>query len=920
LNLTFDVDKDRDRDLPNWGMHSLPTKYSATEWDSTGGVGGSGALLIRDGGWGFAMERPLNATPGTNFRLTADVLVHGVTVPFYFQVSGITVEPVMVQIESFSTDFVTIELQGITVNEIGYIQIFGETGGGADTVWVDNLVFEDDATITTYTLSGKVTLSDMPADMSGSEVSIVQTSSSVTTDANGDYTFPGLIAGNYDIKFSKTNYKDVWVMDYEVAGDSTLSVTLPRNQPPVAEAGDDIAGVQAAAYVYLDGSGSSDPDGDSLTYNWTCSDPMVVMETSADNPVAGFRPLDIDDFKFYLVVNDGTEDSASDSVMVSVTMEASPPLGYEYVDDFADMRGSQGIVIDPEGKIWSSSYYSSDQYVKVWNSDGTVPNWAPITRGVIGSDTLQITDKSYGVAVDKDGNVYYSSSALHAVLKFDYHDGTPLGGIQLAAGSPTMGIDNDGYIYVGTVVGDTVWIYDKDFTLVNTVYVESIGREVEVSPDGSVIFVGGFSGTVNRFEGTPTTGYTRIDPLPGPFRTTELGGGDMSDLGFDMYGRLWVNEAHNDGADRFHIYSPDLTMRETLTPPEDQQTDRPRGIGFDHSRGDSLIYISDFGGLHYPIQRWAIPGTDIPAIFYTIAEVAEVDDAGYPVLADKKVRIKGIITVAGEFGGTGPSYIQDAVDSAGVAIYDGKAILPDSVKIGDEIIVSGEVGFYNGLTEIDPPDEFSIVSSGNVIDPYLITCADLADTLGERYQSELVKIESVHAEETLFPSNANMFITDKTGSAVMRIDKDTNIPNKGVSADSFDVVGVVSQYDSQSPFWGGYQVMPRSAEDLGFLESVSDEADGLPTSFALHQNYPNPFNPATTIKYELPKDCLVKIHVFNILGQKVRTLVDARQEAGYKSILWNGLNDAGNQVASGTYIYIIKAADFKKTKRMTLIK
>lgn len=923
MSYNYNVDGDRNRDIPNWGIYSVPSKYSSTEWDSTGGVGGSGALLVRDGGWGFAIERPLNATPGTNFKLTADVMVHGVDVPMVFRVSGLTVEPVEVEIQGNTAAFGSIELTGITVNETGYIQILGETGGGADTVWVDNVVFDDDATLDTYTLSGKVTLSDMPANMSGVDVMVVQAEKSAVTDSLGDYAISGLIAGTYDVKFSKLNYKDLVEEGVEVAGDVTLDVTLLRNQPPVADAGADVLSAQAGTYIMLDGSGSSDPDADSLTYHWTAADPTIILETALDNPVAGFRPADINDFKFYLVVNDGTEDSAMDSVMISTTMEAPAPLGYEYVDNLDYLYAGLGVVCDPDGKVWAGCYsYGSEKNLAVWNPDGTRPDWQPIMSGLVGTDTVTTTGNSYGMAVDFDGNVYFSNASEHVVMKFDYTDGTPLGGIRLAGGSPVMDVDQNGYLYVGTVVGDTVWVFDKDLNLVSRSYVEYIARDLGVSPDGTVIYTGQFSGTVRRFEGTPATGYMEIDPLPGPFASAD-GLGSTTDIGFDMHGRLWVTEEHTTWPqqDFMHIYSPDLLTRETFTATEDAPWDNPRGTAFDHSLGDSLIYIVDFAANNPWIQRWAIPGTNIPPTFYTIAEVAAVDTSGFPVLSDKKVRVRGIITVSNQFGGSGPAYMQNPLDSLGVAVYDFNYVLPDSVKIGDEIIVSGMVDFYNGLTEISPPDAFTILSSGNIVDPVLVTCADLADTLGERFQSGLVKLENVHTDEAVFPSNGNITITDKTGMVIMRIDKDTDIPGIAVQADSFDVVGVISQYDSQSPYWGGYQLMPRFQADLPEATGVNENGnDGLPKTFALHQNYPNPFNPETTIKYDLPKDCLVEIQIYNVLGQKVRTLVSTYQQAGHQTILWNGLNDFGNMVASGTYIYKIKAADFVKTKRMTMLK
>ena len=95
----------------------------------------------------------------------------------------------------------------------------------------------------------------------------------------------------------------------------------------------------------------------------------------------------------------------------------------------------------------------------------------------------------------------------------------------------------------------------------------------------------------------------------------------------------------------------------------------------------------------------------------------------------------------------------------------------------------------------------------------------------------------------------------------------------------------------------------------------------IPEEFALAQNYPNPFNLTTTIEYDLPGESNVKISVFNILGQKVITLVDAFQTAGAaKTITWNGLDKNNIGVASGTYLYRIEAGSFSQTKKMVLLK
>jgi len=97
-------------------------------------------------------------------------------------------------------------------------------------------------------------------------------------------------------------------------------------------------------------------------------------------------------------------------------------------------------------------------------------------------------------------------------------------------------------------------------------------------------------------------------------------------------------------------------------------------------------------------------------------------------------------------------------------------------------------------------------------------------------------------------------------------------------------------------------------------------AKPLPKQFALHQNVPNPFNPSTVIKYDLPKESMVKVVIFNSLGEKVCTLVDGKQEAGTYNLKWNGVSDNGSKVASGAYFYKLQAGDFTSSKQMMLLK
>lgn len=105
------------------------------------------------------------------------------------------------------------------------------------------------------------------------------------------------------------------------------------------------------------------------------------------------------------------------------------------------------------------------------------------------------------------------------------------------------------------------------------------------------------------------------------------------------------------------------------------------------------------------------------------------------------------------------------------------------------------------------------------------------------------------------------------------------------------------------------------------IDLATSNEPTVPTVFALHQNYPNPFNPTTVVLYDLDVASHVNLEVFNVLGQKVSTLVDEFQEQGHHAVQWDGDDDSGAPVATGVYFYRINAGDNKvETKKMMLLK
>ena len=96
--------------------------------------------------------------------------------------------------------------------------------------------------------------------------------------------------------------------------------------------------------------------------------------------------------------------------------------------------------------------------------------------------------------------------------------------------------------------------------------------------------------------------------------------------------------------------------------------------------------------------------------------------------------------------------------------------------------------------------------------------------------------------------------------------------------------------------------------------------NATPTDFSLSPNHPNPFNPKTQITFSLPKASDVTLQIFSVDGKLVRTLNQARLTAGSHTVSWDGLTDAGQQAASGTYIYRLQADGKVLTEKMTLLR
>ena len=160
------------------------------------------------------------------------------------------------------------------------------------------------------------------------------------------------------------------------------------------------------------------------------------------------------------------------------------------------------------------------------------------------------------------------------------------------------------------------------------------------------------------------------------------------------------------------------------------------------------------------------------------------------------------------------------------------------------------------------------------------------------------------------------------------------VTNMDILSDSQTCAGIANEWEPCTPelfestdtlmfnlITDSVNMLPQLAPDGNYCPSnVGIKKITSVTSFQILPNYPNPFNPVTTLHYDLPKDGLVNITIYDMMGRIVNNLVSNQQRAGYKSIQWNATNEQGHPVSAGLYLYTIEAGEFRQTKKIVLLK
>ncbi|RLC50906.1 MAG: hypothetical protein DRZ79_03650 [Candidatus Cloacimonadota bacterium] len=308
-----------------------------------------------------------------------------------------------------------------------------------------------------------------------------------------------------------------------------------------------------------------------------------------------------------------------------------------------------------------------------------------------------------------------------------------------------------------------------------------------------------------------------------------------------------------------------------------------------------IIASSIFATTIYDIQYTTEPGTD----------------GTYPSpLVEQEVTVTGIVTANNYYvsGNANRFFMTDPGGGVwhGIFVFNYDA----ETNIGDEVEVTGTVAEFYGVTELTDVT-VSILGNGNPVpDPVSVTTADLASN--EANEGVLVRVNNVSV--TQLPDEHGQWYVDDGSGACQIDDQCFSYTPPAVGSTFGHIIGVVDYS------YGEYGLNPRGEDDI---EMTSADKNEVSFSARLNGCFPNPFVPTNSpanISFSVRKNTFVTIEIYNLKGQKVKTLTNRDFNVGSHTISWNGTNENDVSVTSGVYLYKMNADDFTTTQKIVVIK
>ncbi|MBC8343690.1 MAG: T9SS type A sorting domain-containing protein [Bacteroidetes bacterium] len=678
--------------------------------------------------------------------------------------------------------------------------------------------------------------------------------------ATPNFTAPQVTADTSFMFLLRVSDGDFW------SKKDTMFVNVMDNEAPIANAGLDRIAISGSV-IQLDGSQSSDMDGDPLRFSWTGPENVYLSNPSTQVPEF-VAPIVSSAFilEFTLIVSDGGASSFPDTVQVTV----------EPVQDAVDVAGpgstpvTAGSGIDiivtapAEVNIQSSNLFFAQggddsltvvamtQASSATNHGNSFASQSSIFNGTIPADKVSDRGLIYKVEL---------TDHMGAVHKIDQENIT----IKFPDGALSTSMDGSGY---PSGIASEKWkmiSFPGDLSSANLKFILELGgMDPEKYDIKWKLWEWAGDEWINPFDIQPGKGYWfqhRYDDT----KHLILNEGMSQDLfGFDL--KL---------APGWNLVSSPYTFPVTV------DLDLSNLIGPYEYKNLADGWADDFPKVWVPFKSYGIYNTSETSVSVPIRPLESHGNM------QSKMRTK--------------------------------ALPPDSWSVDLNLNVNGRIEknniFGSALSATDgidvfdhpePPDiqkrsTFSFTDEqGNIT-----TRNFKAMTGGQKWDAVLTFVNG-ESQGTLtstvnhpLPKGWSSVLINKNENKVYYLDG-KSIP---VSSNQGEVSFIIL------------------AGDKDFIsQAVSEYEMSIPTEFSLSQNFPNPFNPTTQIQYDVAVQGQVKILVYDIMGRHIRTLVNQHEIPGKYSILWNGTDEFGSKVATGMYFYQFTSPGVVKTKKMVFLK
>ncbi len=216
------------------------------------------------------------------------------------------------------------------------------------------------------------------------------------------------------------------------------------------------------------------------------------------------------------------------------------------------------------------------------------------------------------------------------------------------------------------------------------------------------------------------------------------------------------------------------------------------------------------------LALWLLLGRIVPAEPVALIELHRNDSQGNyagPAALNSVIDVEGVATVgSAEFGsGYLEAYLQDA--TGGVMIYAAQALLP--FERGDSLRITGKIRQYKGMTEIEATAIELLKTACVLPQPRLLHCREIAAAydpdFSEPNEGRLIRLDNVQMAG-VWPGT--VFLSDSTGQCALYVDRDIDLDESVFDPGTYNITGILKQYDSSAPWWDGYEIAPRNRADI----------------------------------------------------------------------------------------------------------